>query len=199
MSVKLKTLKINEKNPRQITPRMMKKLKESIKSFDKMLEIRPIVVDDKNVVLAGNMRLQAMIELGMIEIPDEWVKKVEDLTEEQKKEFIIKDNLPYGDWDMDMLADTEEWDSEELEEWGLDVPDSQLKEVQQIDDKYNDDNCEYPLIPYFDEKYNAIVIICKTETEFARMRTKFNLTQSRKSYKSTYIGQTKLVDSEEIE
>lgn len=128
--VKIETLKTNKDNPRIIKDDKYKKLVKSIKEFPKMLEIRPIVVDENMVVLGGNMRLKACVEAGLKEVP---IIKADELTEEQKKEFIIKDNVGYGEWDWDVLAN--EWDAELLDEWGLDVPyltsfeDAEIEEV----------------------------------------------------------------------
>jgi hypothetical protein len=82
-----------------------------------MLELRPIVIDENNIVLGGNMRLKACIEAGLTDVP---VKQAKELTEEQKKEFIVKDNVGYGEWDWDDLANN--WDEQLLTEWGLDIP-----------------------------------------------------------------------------
>jgi hypothetical protein len=82
-----------------------------------MLELRPIVIDENNIVLGGNMRLKACQELGLKDVPTIYAK---DLTEDQKKEFIIKDNVGFGEWNWDDLAN--EWDAEQLTEWGLDLP-----------------------------------------------------------------------------
>ncbi len=82
-----------------------------------MLELRPIVVDENNIVLGGNMRLKACIEVGLKEV---FIVKAEDLTEQQKDEFIVKDNVGFGEWDWDILAN--EWDTEKLQDWGLDLP-----------------------------------------------------------------------------
>ena len=114
--VKLSEVKSNPNNPRLIKDEKFSKLVKSIKEFPKMLEIRPIVVNDEMVVLGGNMRLKACKEAGLKEIP---IIKASDLTEEQQREFIIKDNVGFGEWDWDMLAN--EWDAEELADWGLDV------------------------------------------------------------------------------
>jgi len=116
MKVEISKLKSNENNPRYIKDENFKKLVKSIKEFPQMLELRPIVVDSEMVVLGGNMRLKACIEAGLKEVP---VVIADTLTEEQKKEFIIKDNVGYGEWDWDILAN--EWDNELLTEWGLDV------------------------------------------------------------------------------
>jgi len=116
--MKVKDLKLNEKNPRYISEERMKKLVASIEDFPKMMHLRPIICDSGGVILGGNMRYRALVALGYKEIPDEWVRRAEDLTEEEKRQFIIKDNVPFGAWDMDMLAN--EWNEAELEGWGLD-------------------------------------------------------------------------------
>lgn len=118
--IKVSTLKKNPNNPRQIRGEKLDLLKKSVTEFDKMMSLRPIIVDENNVVLGGNMRLAAIKALGHKEIPDEWVKRADDLTEDEKREFIIKDNAGFGDWDWDVLAN--EWTDEPLADWGLDVP-----------------------------------------------------------------------------
>ena len=116
-TTKLTDIKSNPNNPRIIKDDKFKKLVASIKEFPQMLSLRPIVVNDDMIVLGGNMRLKACKEAGLKEVP---VIKASDLTDEQQKQFIIKDNVGYGEWDWDMLAN--EWDAEELVEWGLDIP-----------------------------------------------------------------------------
>jgi hypothetical protein len=85
-----------------------------------MMELRPIIIDEGNIILGGNMRYNALKHLGYKELPVEWVKQANELTEEQKQEFIVKDNVGFGEWDWDILAN--EWDTEKLEEWGLELP-----------------------------------------------------------------------------
>lgn len=114
--IKISKLKNNPSNPRLIKDEKYNALVKSIKEFPTMLDIRPIVIDSEYFVLGGNMRLKACIEAGLTEIP---VIIADQLTEEQKKEFIIKDNLGYGEWDWDMIAD--EWDYEKLTDWGMDI------------------------------------------------------------------------------
>lgn len=114
--VKISEIKPNPNNPRVIKDEKFKKLVKSIEDFPEMLELRPIVVDDDMMVLGGNMRLKALKELKITEVP---IIKANELTEDQKKEFIIKDNVWYGEWDWDMLAN--EWNTDELKDWGLDV------------------------------------------------------------------------------
>lgn len=114
--VKLSEIKLNEDNPRTITDKQMKRLVKSIQDFPEMTQLRPIVIDENNVILGGNMRYRAMQGLGYTETE---VVKVSGLTAEQKREFIIKDNVPFGDWDWDILAN--KFDAEELNDWGLDT------------------------------------------------------------------------------
>lgn len=116
--MKLSEIHINPKNPRLIRNGMFEKLVQSLKEFPEMMELRPIIVDDNNIIQGGNMRYRALKELGYKEIPDTWVKKGKDLTPEQWREFVVKDNLAYGEWDMDMLSSL--YDAETLESWGID-------------------------------------------------------------------------------
>lgn len=118
--VKLYKIKGNPNNPRIIKNDKFKKLVKSIQEFPEMLKLRPIVVDEDFMVLGGNMRLKASKDAGLKEV---WIEIAEGLTEEQKKEFIVKDNVGFGEWEWDMLAN--EWDSVQLAEWGLDVWENQ--------------------------------------------------------------------------
>lgn len=116
-NVPINTVKANPNNPRIIKDDKFAKLVKSINEFPQMLNLRPIVVNDDMVVLGGNMRLKACKEAGLKEIP---IIKASELTEEQQKEFIVKDNVGYGEWDWSDLANN--WDSDQLEDWGLDIP-----------------------------------------------------------------------------
>lgn len=118
--MKLSEIKPNPNNPRILKDEKFKKLVKSIDEFPKMMKLRPIVVDNDNMILGGNMRLKALQELKYKEIPDEWVKRADELTEEEKKRFIIADNVGFGEWDWDVLAN--EWDGQELNEWGINIP-----------------------------------------------------------------------------
>ena len=115
--VKITEVKNNPSNPRLIKDDKFKRLVKSIQDFPQMLKLRPIVVDENSIVLGGNMRLKACKEAGLKEV---YIVKAENFTEEQKQEFIVKDNVGFGEWDWDMLAN--EWDTEKLDEWGLDLP-----------------------------------------------------------------------------
>lgn len=115
-NVPINTVKANPNNPRIIKDDKFAKLVKSVKDFPDMLNVRPIVVNKDMVVLGGNMRLKAIKEAGYKEVAVEIV----DWNEQQQKEFIVKDNVGYGEWDWNDLANN--WDSEQLEEWGLDIP-----------------------------------------------------------------------------
>jgi ParB-like chromosome segregation protein Spo0J len=110
-------IKPNPNNPRLIKDHKFKQLVKSIQDFPQMLELRPIVIDENNMVLGGNMRLKACIEAGLTDVP---VIHANNLSEAQKKEFIVKDNVGYGEWEWDALAN--EWNIEDLDNWGLDIP-----------------------------------------------------------------------------
>jgi len=129
--VKLSDIRPNPNNPRVIKDDKFKKLVKSIQDFPQMLELRPIVVNDEMIVLGGNMRLKALEHLG---IEETYIIKASDLTEKQEQEFIIKDNVGYGEWDWDQLAN--EWDVEDLDDWGLDLPLDFVKELEAEEDDF---------------------------------------------------------------
>ena len=144
--VKINAIKTNPKNPRLIKDDNFKKLVKSIQEFPQMLELRPIVVDENNIILGGNMRYKACIEAGLKEV---FILKAEDLTEQQKDEFIVKDNVGFGEWDWDILAN--EWDTEKLQDWGLDLP------------IFKDDENELKDLSSTIDNLYRIEIICKDE------------------------------------
>jgi ParB-like chromosome segregation protein Spo0J len=131
-TVKISQVKSNPNNPRLIKNDKFEKLVQSLKDFPEMAKVRPIVVNQDFVVLGGNMRLKAMKEAGWKEVPIEVV----DWSEQQQKEFIIKDNVGFGEWEWDMLAN--EWEADDLEKWGLDVPKFEDSEQQDLSDKIID-------------------------------------------------------------
>ena len=131
--IKINLVKPNPNNPRIIKDDKFDKLVTSIIEFPKMLEIRPIVVNDDMIVLGGNMRLKACIKAGLKEVP---IIKVSDMTEQEQKQFIIKDNVSGGEWDWNMLAN--EWDAELLNDWGLDLPvDLSVTELEAEEDDFS--------------------------------------------------------------
>jgi len=130
--IKLSKIKKNPNNPRLIKDNKFHKLVKSIKEFPEMLDIRPIVVNKDMIVLGGNMRLKACQEAGLKEVP---VIQADTLTAEQQREFIVKDNVGFGEWDWDMIAN--EWDAEQLDDWGLDLPvDFNVVEEEAEEDNY---------------------------------------------------------------
>jgi hypothetical protein len=152
--IKISQVKSNPNNPRLIKNDKFKKLVKSVQDFPEMLELRPIVVDENMIVLGGNMRLKACQEAGLKEV---WIE-VADLTEQQKKEFTIKDNVGFGEWEWDMLAN--EWDAMELTDWGLDgFPFEYNKNYsnknKEIDINTFDDQMIIKL-KYTEEEYNLV-------------------------------------------
>jgi hypothetical protein len=135
MRIDIKKIVPNDKNPRVIKGEKFRKLVKSVQEFPEMLELRPIVVDKNMMVLGGNMRLKACLEAGLQEVP---ILIADNLTPEQEAEFIIKDNVGFGEWDWDMMAN--EWDLDDLESWGLDLPNID----DQIDDLEEDEEIELP-------------------------------------------------------
>jgi ParB-like chromosome segregation protein Spo0J len=148
-NVPINTVKANPNNPRIIKDDKFAKLVKSITEFPQMLNLRPIVVNDDMVVLGGNMRLKACKEAGLKDIP---IIKASELNEQQQKEFIVKDNVGYGEWDWEDLANN--WDSEQLTEWGLDIPGFKIEEEKEMEDLSDKLKSEF-----------KIEIICKDETE----------------------------------
>jgi DNA modification methylase len=124
-------IKPNPNNPRIIKDHKFKQLVKSIQDFPQMLELRPIVIDENNMVLGGNMRLKACIEAGLTDVP---VIHANNLSEEKKKEFIVKDNVGYGEWDWDDLANN--WDAQELTDWGLDIPNFDVNNLEAEEDDF---------------------------------------------------------------
>jgi ParB-like chromosome segregation protein Spo0J len=147
---KISAIKVNPNNPRLIKDDKFEKLVQSIKDFPEMLEIRPIVVNKDMTILGGNMRYKACIESGIKEVP---VIIANNLTEEQQKEFLIKDNVSGGEWDWEVL--TNEWNSEELEAWGLDVP---------VFDNENDNN-ENDLSNDLETNFRIEIILSDEKTQ----------------------------------
>jgi len=150
VKVKINSIKTNPKNPRLIKDDKFKKLVNSIKEFPQMLELRPIVVDENNIILGGNMRHKACIEAGLKEV---YIVQAKDLTEQQKDEFIVKDNVGFGKWDWDILAN--EWDTEKLQDWGLDLPlDLSTEEFETaLGGETINDNTDYILLLTIKEQY----------------------------------------------
>ena len=130
LTVPLSELKPNPDNPRTIKKQKLNQLEKSLAEFPEMMQLRPIVVDENNVILGGNMRYEALKANGAVNTQ---VVKVTGLTDAQKREFVIKDNVPFGDWDWDKLAN--EWDADELNDWGLELPDFDATTDEIVEDE----------------------------------------------------------------
>ena len=153
--VKISKVKPNETNPRFIKDNKFKKLVKSIKEFPEMLKLRPIVVNKDMVVLGGNMRLKACKEAGL---KDVWILKADNLTEEQQKEFIVKDNVGFGEWDWDILAN--QWDNVQLKDWGMDV----WQPEEEIDYSVLDEvNLDDEIKSLYDQTKKSVILEYPTE------------------------------------
>jgi hypothetical protein len=155
--VKISEIKMNPNNPRVIKDEKFGKLVRSIQEFPKMLEIRPIVVNLDMIVLGGNMRLKACKEAGLKEVP---IIMADSLTEDEQKQFIIKDNVGFGEWDWEMLAN--EWEEHLLEEWGLSLPIVYDGKDINLDDFFEEDNSQKEqknkiILEYTDEEYELVI------------------------------------------
>ena len=169
--MKLSNIKPNPNNPRIIKDDRFKKLVKSIEEFPKMMALRPMVINKDNIILGGNMRFKALKELGYKEVPNEWIKRAEDLTEDETRRFIIADNVGFGEHDWEMLAN--EWDVKELGEWGLEIPD--FKEMGDIIE-----------LPEITTTFN-VNIKCETPEEVEELKQKLGITSNCISY-SLLIG-----------
>lgn len=158
---KTASLKTNPNNPRSIRKDKLKKLVESLKQFPEMLEARPIVVDKDGVVLGGNMRLKAAQMAGLTEVP----VFVREWDPDKDEQFVIKDNVAFGEWDWDMLANT--FDEDELNTWGLDVP--VLSEKAEIEEQ------EVVFSEYLDESHNYVVLLFDNDIDWLSAQTHFEL------------------------
>lgn len=157
--MKLKDIKPNPNNPRVIRNDRFTKLKQSIQEFPKMMALRPIVLDSDNIILGGNMRYRALQDLNYREILDSWVCYANDLTEDEKRRFIIADNVSFGTNDWDELANT--WDNIELIDWGLEVWDGE--EIIEGDQQ-----------PIDKEVLKTRITLEYTEEEYETISKKFN-------------------------
>jgi len=153
MKVSINKIKPNQDNPRLIKDYKFQKLVNSIKEFPEMLEKRPIVVDENMIVLGGNMRLKACQEAGLKEVD---ITIAEGWTDAQKKEFIIKDNVGFGEWDWDLLANN--WQSEKLNDWGLEV---WVNEDYNVDDFFTEEKEKEEIfkivLEYTENDYNKVI------------------------------------------
>ena len=156
--VKISKVKPNENNPRFIKDYKFDKLVKSIKEFPQMLKLRPIVVNSDMVVLGGNMRLKACKQAGLKEV---YILKADELTEEQQQEFIVKDNVGFGEWDWDILSN--EWNVDELNNWSLDVP--KWEDVSFNTEIEDTGEYDYPEDKIIQSHVKMVQLFLNTETE----------------------------------
>ena len=152
----------NETNPRLIKELNFERLCNSLKEFPEMMSLRPIVVDENNVILAGNMRFTALKHMGYSELPDEWVKVAKGLTEAQKREFIIKDNSSFGEYDWDKIAN--EWTDLPLVDWGVTEMkyfETTLEDFFAPNEKESDHGLERIILKYPHEEHDEILDFLK--------------------------------------
>jgi len=154
MIVDINKVKYNPENPRIIKDYKFKKLVKSIKEFPEMLKLRPIVVDENMIVLGGNMRLKACHEAGFTTVH---ILKAENWSDKQKQEFIIKDNVGFGEWDWDILANA--WDTKELDDWGLEVWDTKDIDLDEffIDDTTDKEEINKIILEYNKKDYDFVL------------------------------------------
>ncbi len=186
--VKIGKIKNNPNNPRLIKDDKFKKLVKSIKEFPEMLEIRPIVVDKDNIVLGGNMRLRACQEAGLKEVS---IIKAEELTKKQQREFIIKDNVGFGEWDWDILAN--EWNKFEIQDWGLSLP--IFQDNLSNNDEYKGMNPDLELESFMNAEIKRLYLVYDSET-YSKVIDWFNkkLKETNLNDYSEYI--LKLIEDE---
>ena len=160
---KIYKIKSGKGNPRVIKNKKYFKLVESLKNFPEMLEKRSIVVDENLMVLGGNMRLRAAKEAGLKEV---WIDVAEGWTDKQKKEFIIKDNVSSGEWDLDMLAN--EWELDDLNNWGVDLDPNLFQEEEAVEP-------EIEFSEYLEESHNYVVLLFNNDIDWLSAQTHFDL------------------------
>jgi hypothetical protein len=203
--IDIKKIEINKgqiqglpRNPRFIKDRKYSELLQSIEESPEMLELRELIIYPKDkgyVTICGNSRLRAMKELNFKKAPCK-VLPVETPVE-KLKEYSVKDNISAGEFNWDFIHRDWEEDKERLRRWGMEIPYEEMTQ-DDMDSKYNNSNCEYPLIPMFDEKYTSFIIICESATEEAAVRTKFDFPRRAKSYKNKFLGETNVIKAKQI-
>ena len=197
-------IKNHPDNPRVIKDEKFEKLVKSIQDFPEMLHIRPIVINNDFYVLGGNMRLKACKEAGLKLIP---VIKASDLTEEQQRKFMIKDNTNAGEWDFEGL---DNWEPDFLEELELDMvteiapdvlekPEIEDDEFEKEVETYTDENCQLPITPNFHEKYSYFIILCDNEIDEQFIRNTFGLNVKHTSHKSTDDRLSNVISFEKLQ
>lgn len=208
-TVMIKTLKVSAleynngqieglpKNPRFFRDKRFEAMKKSIKDCPEMLELRELIVvphDDKYVVICGNLRLRASKEVGLTELPCKVLDA--DTAPEKLREYASKDNVSFGENDMDILLN--EWSKEELAGWGFEFAEEKVKDpFEERMKAITDDNAVYPLIPKFDEKYELFIIVSSHEVDANWLRETLGM-QKMQSYKTGKLMKSNVVSIEDV-
>ena len=188
--VPIEQVQLNPNNPRSINRVKFRKLKQSIEEFPEMLDKRPLVVDENMILLGGNMRYRALLELGFTEVP---IQRAIDWTEEQRQAFIIKDNVSFGDWDMDELGNN--WDMDLLDTWGVPLP-FDKDDIEELKNP-NNDGSEHPFATELDRESNYVVLKFSTDIDWIQAKTLLGLkteTARRSNGKPWSSGIGRVVD-----
>tara|TARA_B100001093_G_C26796149_1_gene1001184 strand:- start:1061 stop:1642 length:582 start_codon:yes stop_codon:yes gene_type:complete len=182
IKININKIKNNPENPRVIKDYKFTKLVKSIKDFPEMMQLRPIVVDENNIILGGNMRYKAAVQAGLTNV---YVIQANGLSEKQKQEFVIKDNSSFGEWDWDVLAN--EWELNELKEWGLDLPRIYFDEDEEP--QLDKDIFDQELDTYINAKVKQITLYFNADEyekaikDLETIREKENLTDNTQAFK----------------
>jgi hypothetical protein len=192
---KINELKLNDNNPRQIKSQRFSKLVKSIKDFPEMLQLRPIVVNEDNTIIGGNMRYRACKHLGYDEV---YVVKAEDLTEQQQTQFMLKDNVTFGDWDVDILSN--QFEKQYLLDQGMDASSLGFFKNDFESDmmKVEAETAELPIVPQFSEKYSCVMIFCDNELDETWLRNTLKLGKA-KDYKTERIKESSVISVEKFQ
>lgn len=186
------------KNPRFFRDYRYEAMKRSIEESPEMLQLRELIVypynDGRFVVVCGNLRLRASKELGYTELP---CKVLDADTDVRKlREYATKDNVNFGENDMDVMAN--EWDKAELSEWGVEFdPEKPTDEFKERFDAITDETAIYPLVPKYDEKHELFIIQSSNEVDSNWLREKFGM-QRMRSYKTGKTGKSNVVDVKDV-
>ena len=198
--MRLDKIKPNPDNPRVVRDEKFKKLKQSIEEFPEMLEKSPLVIDEQGMILGGNQRWKALQEIygkdG--EIPDSWVSVAVGWSDERKREFVAKDNISAGDWDLSLLK---KWDQDKLEHWGYDI----RKKVKDMDDEefrktfegIKDKDAFYPIVPKYDERHEVFIIVSDSSVDSNFLRERLGMNRM-KSYKSGKVAKSNIMHIKDV-
>lgn len=161
----LSSIHVNPDNPRTIKDSRFEKLVNSIKDFPKMLSLRPIIVDNTGMIIGGNMRYKALIEAGYKEVPDEWVRRAIDLTDEERRRFIVEDNVEFGEFDFNLLED--DYTPVELDDWGLDIIHGDVNAINTVNDLTDQEWAGVPDLELAPEQFQLVITFDSKETRDA--------------------------------